>query len=76
MLNKISMALIDESGTVIPVDEKPFRVEQNLDAQILELWAKSSEHFKSIADEEIRFARKFDFINLLSSFFKDEDVVF
>ncbi len=71
MLNKISIALIDESGAVIPVTEKPYQVEMKLDAAILELWADSANRFKAITDEEERFAQKFEFVNLLTKFFKE-----
>ena len=70
MLNKISLALIDEAGTVIPVNEKRYRVEENLDTSILELYAATFEHFKKINDEEEKFAAKFELVNLLTNFLK------
>lgn len=71
MLNKISLALIDESGTVIPVNEKSYRVEQNLDISILELYTATLDRFKEITDEESKFAAKFELVNLLTNFLKE-----
>jgi hypothetical protein len=71
MLNKISLALIDESGTVIPVNEKPYRVEENLDNSILELYSATFEHFKQMNDDEAKFAAKFELVNLLTNFLKE-----
>ena len=71
MLNKISLALIDESGTVIPVNEKRYRVEENLDISILELYTATFNHFKEIDDEELKFAAKFELVNLLTRFLKE-----
>ena len=71
MLNKISLALIDESGTVIPVNEKSYRVEQNLDLSIIELYTATMNLFKEITDEEAKFAAKFELVNLLTNFLKE-----
>lgn len=71
MLNRISLALIDESGTVIPVNEKPYRVEENLDISILNLYTATLDHFKQINDEETKFAAKFELVNLLTNFLKE-----
>lgn len=71
MLNKISLALIDESGTVIPVNEKPYRVEENLDNSILELYSATFNRFKEMNDEEEKFAAKFELVNLLTNFLKE-----
>mgnify|MGYP001370621486 CR=1 FL=1 len=71
MLNKISLALIDESGTVIPVNEKRYRVEENLDISILELYTATLNRFKEISDEEAKFAAKFELVNLLTNFIKE-----
>jgi hypothetical protein len=70
MLNKISLALIDETGTVIPVNEKRYRVEENLDTSILELYTATFEHFKQMTDEEEKLAAKFELVNLLTNFLK------
>ncbi|MBX7173914.1 MAG: hypothetical protein K1X72_23290 [Pyrinomonadaceae bacterium] len=71
MLNKISLALADESGKVVTIDEKPFNVEIKLDTKIIELWTQSLEKFKSITDEELRHAQKFEFINLVTNFLQE-----
>lgn len=71
MLNKISMALVDESGNVVNLNERPFQVESRLDTAMIELWADALKKFKSIGDEELRFAQKFEFINQLSKFLRD-----
>lgn len=71
MLNKISLALIDESGTVIPVNEKPYRVEENLDISILNLYTATLDRFKAMDDEETKFAAKFELVNLLTNFLKE-----
>lgn len=71
MLNKISLALIDETGTVIPVNEKPYRVEENLDISILNLYTATLDRFKQMNDEEAKFAAKFELVNLLTNFLKE-----
>lgn len=71
MLNKISLALIDESGTVIPVNEKPYRVEENLDISILNLYTATLDRFKQMKDDEAKFAAKFELVNLLTNFLKE-----
>lgn len=71
MLNKISLALTDESGNVIPLSERPFQVESRLDTAMIELWADALKKFKAIGDEELRFAQKFEFINQLNKFLQE-----
>lgn len=72
MLNKISLALVDESGNVIPLSERPFQVESRLDTAMIELWAEALKKFKAIGDEELRFAQKFEFINSLTNFLQEK----
>lgn len=71
MLNKISIALIDESGNIVPVNEKPYQVEMKLDSAILDLWTESANRFKSITDEEERFAQKFEFVQIVTNFLRE-----
>lgn len=71
MLNKISLALIDESGTVIPIQEKNYRIEGSLDIAIVELYAATMNRFKEMPDEETKFAAKFELVNLLTNFLKE-----
>ena len=55
-MSKISMALIDDDGNVITLNERPFQIESRLDIAMIELWADTSKYFKSIGDENLRFA--------------------
>lgn len=66
------MALVDESGNVIKLSERPFQVESRLDTAMIELWADALKKFKSIGDEELRFAHKFEFVSQLTKFLQEK----
>lgn len=71
MLNKISLALIDESGTVIPISEKTYQVEMRMDETILNLYSATFNRFKEMTDAELKFAAKFELITLLTNFLEE-----
>lgn len=72
MNEKIQLALINESGGVIPLEKtKDVRVEMKLEETIADLFSEICRRNNSIADEEIKYARKFDFALVLQNYLKE-----
>ena len=72
MSEKIQLALINESGAVIPLDKpKAVRVEMKLEETIADLFSAICRRNNQIADDNIKYARKFDFALALQNYLRE-----
>ncbi len=69
MIEKISFALIDESGNMIPIREvhKNARIEIKIDIAIADIFSEICFINNSITDMEIKVAEKFQLAKILKN---------
>lgn len=72
MIETITLALINESGDFLVVeDQSPRRIENNLDIACADLFTKICARNNQITDEEIRREEKFLFALSLKNYLKE-----
>jgi hypothetical protein len=72
MIKKISLALVDESGAIVPVEK--ITIEQlgiKMDITIADIFSRICFKNNSIADDEIRLAEKFQLAKTLNKHLKE-----
>jgi hypothetical protein len=72
MIETITLALINESGDFLAVeDQSPRRIENDLDIACADLFTNICARLSEIKDEEIRRAEKFFFALNLKNYLKE-----
>lgn len=72
MIEKISLAIIDESGNFLPIEkETGGRLEMKLETVIADVFSAICIHNNNLQDDEIRLAEKFNFANSLKNYLKE-----
>jgi hypothetical protein len=72
MIEKISLAVIGESGEVVPLEkERPAQIEIKIELAIADLFSKICRRNNSIDDEEIKIAEKFNFAVNLKNYLEE-----
>lgn len=74
MIEKISMALIDESGNIIPLrgSRRNARIEIKIDVATADLFSEITFINNSILDEEIKIAEKFHLAKTLQNYLEEK----
>ena len=74
MIEKITFALIDESGNIIPLrgSRRNARIEINIDVATADLFSEITFINNSISDEEIKIAEKFHLAKTLQNYLEEK----
>ena len=74
MIEKISIALIDESGNIIRLREsrRNARIEIKIDVATADLFSEITFINNSISDEEIKIAEKFHLAKTLQNYLEEK----
>ncbi len=70
MIEKISVAFVNESGEIVPM-RKGANLELKIDATIADLFSEICFRNNSIKDEEIKAAEKFNLAKNLNNYLKE-----
>lgn len=66
MIGKISLALVDESGSVIPIEKTtPQQLEIKIEITVADLFSQICFQLNNIADAEVKVAEKFQLAKTL-----------
>lgn len=71
MIEKISLALVDESGNVLPLKQRDAQLEIKLEEAIADLFSKICCRNNSIEDQEIKINEKYIFALNLQNYLKE-----
>lgn len=72
MIERISFALIDESGNVVPIEPlKTVNVGVKIEMAIADCFAEIRSEINELRDDEIKIAEKFNFALNLQRFLKE-----
>lgn len=74
MIEKISIALIDESGNFIEIPKQSSgKIESKLEESLADLFTAICFANNEIEDGEIRLAEKFHFANFLQNYLREQN---
>lgn len=71
MIEKISVALVNESGAVIPVKTTNARIEMKIEIAIAETFSQICRRLNDLTDDEIKIAEKFHLANSLNNYLEE-----
>jgi hypothetical protein len=70
MIERISLALVDESGETIVIKER--QIETKIETAIADIFSEICRRNNEIADAEIKIAEKFHFAAALKNYLKEQ----
>lgn len=70
MIEQISLALVDESGEIVPLRER--HVESKIEIAIADIFSEICRRNNEIADNEVKIAEKFHFAATLKNYLKEQ----
>lgn len=71
MIEKISLALVNESGEFVLINESDRKIESKIEIEIADYFTKINQELNKCTDTEIRVSEKFVLCTLLRNYLQE-----